>query len=345
MARIYPSAEIILVDDTGCAREIEESLGADGGLLVVSEEARLLPLPTLKRLINDPGSTFLSGTRPKYTNPSKTLRCVKVRHAEVGGVTGDVFSFWLISPREETQTPPPVVTSIRRDISFDLKAGVFGTKHEPPRGDSRAVASEVVWEAALTLSNKSLFPWSRRSDSVQVVTPLGGEYYVKRAISAEEILAFGDVSEVIVQAVPEGARRNLISTLHSPLKVLNYVGILLARMFPGRKRKGEHPCPSPKRRRLEQDRRIIDATNLTCPYARQALQEIDLLEHLRTRKEGGRAKRDDAKPPTTLWDRATLPFVRVGCRKENRLLNWRRSFTLMREAMLRFWKLRLRRSC
>ena len=137
MARIYPSAEIILVDDVSCAREIEESLGADGGLLVVSEGARLLPLPTLKRLVNDPGSTFVSETRPKFTNPNKALRCVKVRHAEVGGVTGDVFSFWLVSPQEETQTPTPVVTNIRRDISFDLKAGVFGTKHEPPPEETR----------------------------------------------------------------------------------------------------------------------------------------------------------------------------------------------------------------
>ena len=344
MARIYPKAEVILTDADGCTREIEDSLSGDKDLLIASEDPRLLPLPLLKRVICAPGTTYLSCTRPKYASPAKLLRKVEVRHSEVGGVTADSFSFWLSSPKSKGQPPSPTATSIRRDISFDLKAGVFGTRHDPPKGNPRMVADEIIWEGRSTLSNKSLFPWSRRNETMQVVTPLGGEYYVKRPISAEETLAFGDVSEVIVQSIPESERRALIRTVHSPLKVLNHVGILLSNLFPGRKRQGDTLCPSPKRRRVESVNPIIDQAELSCPYAQQALEEIDLLERLRTQKEGGRAKRDDAKPPTTLWDRATLPFVKVGCVNERRLLNWRRSFTLMREAMLRFWKRRLKES-
>ena len=53
------------------------------------------------------------------------------------------------------------------------------------------------------------------------------------------------------------------------------------------------------------------------------------------------AKDDKAKAPTYMWDRWTLPFCIMIWQQGGepaRQLDWRRSFLLLRLAMLRFWK-------
>jgi len=85
--------------------------------------------------------------------------------------------------------------------------------------------------------------------------------------------------------------------------------------------------------------------NAEVSLAERALQEVlnqvNLEELAGSDRNAKAAQNDKTKAPTYMWDRWTLPYCNVLSQRRGepaQHLDWRRSFLLLRLAMLRFWK-------
>jgi len=71
---------------------------------------------------------------------------------------------------------------------------------------------------------------------------------------------------------------------------------------------------------------------------RSSAELVDLLRNrlIIINMESRSKKSDYEIPLETIWDVRTLPYCRI--RDKERVLNWRQSFELLRDVMLRNWK-------
>jgi hypothetical protein len=73
----------------------------------------------------------------------------------------------------------------------------------------------------------------------------------------------------------------------------------------------------------------------------EVLNQVNLEELAGSDRNAKAAKNDKAKAPTYMWDTGTLPYCNVLSQRRGeptQHLDWRRSFSLLRLATLRFWK-------
>jgi hypothetical protein len=74
----------------------------------------------------------------------------------------------------------------------------------------------------------------------------------------------------------------------------------------------------------------------------EVLNQLNLEELAGSDRNAKAAKDNKAKAPTYMWERWTLPHCNVVCQRRGEpvqyLADWRKSFSLLRLAMVRFWK-------
>ena len=277
----------------------------------------------------------------------RELRSVTISHSELGGVTDFAGTFsWYATTKHTRVLPAP--TTMRRDMRFSLKAGTWGPTVQPPSDDPRKIYQRVRKVGEDVISCFGLYPTGRERNQ-EIVTVHHSGRYVRRPVENAELLRFWDVSETLDPLIePLLTRCRIEEVCPVPVKVLSRIveiTNLVRDPEPSSSRKRPPSCLSlPERPRKA--RRFSDSA-VECDeatiYSHEEATKRNLIRDLiaeGNNPEGNKkaVKSDDAAPPTFLWDCYTLPHVRVTDHSTGSLLNWERSFELLRNRMLLQWK-------
>ena len=343
-------SSFLFVDEASLTDAILED-STSGPLTLFLESKFYLSKDATTRLIQStipevvvPGRLGQEGTRFRTTHT--------IRHADLGGVTNyeGSFSWYTLEtvPKGTEET-----TAIRRDMRFSLKSGSWGLPTASPTDDPQMIYQQPRLVESGALSCFGLYPIGSSSSS-KVVTPHHGGTYVIRPFDPEELLRFWDVSETLDKRLLGGVIEDGIEIMCPvPMKVLSHVAAIHTKLVthPSRARTSvkrdlaQEPWLPTKRRRIESPPPSANDHPVTAPGG-DSLEESTksaIIHRIRLdgeNPEGNKkaVKSDDAAPPTFLWDCYTLPHVRVTDPTTGGLLDWERSFMLLRSRMLKQWK-------
>jgi len=288
----------------------------------------------------------------------------KVLHIMVGGVTdadSKLVRWYSLKPGLSSI---PEVDNTSVDLRNILKVGIDGVPAAKPWCLPEEAVGKVVFLRMNEVSAAGLFPLQNTKNWPLVQTRFGIWNWVTRELTGSEILMLKDIPEPLhlllgYRMDAEAMTRSLFDSCHVPLKSLSVMLLpaleVLAttattspeealkywkkEKFPDRMEE-QGGLSGEQEIKTEDDGGIKTTEDLEVEErsCQSSAELVDLLRNrLITINTESRSKKSDYEIPSeTIWDVRTLPYCRI--RDKERALNWRRSFEVLRNVMLRNWK-------
>ena len=310
--------------------------------------------PTLKCAIwKNKGLKLIVTTkcRSKFRNADARLflekdgwiyNSVRVRHRKWGGVTDREDQLHVFSRKPvnflELKTP-------KQDLRSILKAGLPGKRAIKLSGNGSVIGAEVIELKPGVFSSRGLLPHAHRT--LKVRTVLGGEFWVDRVLTLEELLMAYDIREHLIRQSSSASKTWMARSLSVPQRSRHAVGRAFKELFCE-----DGILTSLKRSRPDADIQVHEIHKRAKSEEAEVLivnssEETDPWDGFRDSVKGGfiptsgkALKSDNASVPSEYWNKTLLePYGNAILTKD-----WRTAVGALRGFVLRVLKRNVTRS-